>query len=98
MTFRRLLPILIILVVLAGVGVLVFSSSDTHEGVELARVEEESDSDVDLMGYGEYSKDIIVDEVTEVIGDLAEYVSVVPGTYKLIYESKKMVSIIDKNL
>ena len=85
MTFRRLLPIIIILAVVAGVVALIVGVSDA--GGELISGSS-SGSNVETLDYGEYSKDIIVDENTEVTGDLAEYVSVVPGTYKLNYESK----------
>ena len=85
MTFRRLFPIIIILAVVAGVVALIVGVSDA--GGELISGSS-SGSNVETLDYGEYSKDIIVDENTEVTGDLAEYVSVVPGTYKLNYESK----------
>ena len=85
MTFRRLFPIIIILAVVAGIVALIVSVSDAGE--EFIS-DSGSDSNVETLDYGEYSKDIIVDENTEVTGDLAEYVSVVPGTYKLNYESK----------
>ena len=85
MTFRRLLPIIIILAVVAGVVALIVGVSDA--GGELISGSS-SGSNAETLDYGEYSKDIIVDENTEVTGDLAEYVSVVPGTYKLNYESK----------
>ena len=74
MTFRRLLPIIIILALLGGVAALIFNIPGVSSNAE--------------YDYGEYSKDIVVDENSEVTGDLAEYVSVVPGTYKLNYESK----------
>ena len=85
MTFRRLFPIIIILAVVAGIVALIVSVSDAGEEFISGSG---SDSNVETLDYGEYSKDIIVDENTEVTGDLAEYVSVVPGTYKLNYESK----------
>ena len=85
MTFRRLFPIIIILAVVAGVVALIVGVSDA-EGELISG--SSSGSNVETLDYGEYSKDIIVDENTEVTGDLAEYVSVVPGTYKLNYESK----------
>ena len=86
MTFRRLFPIIIILAVVAGAVALIVGVSDA--GGELVSGSS-SGSNVETLDYGEYSKDIIVDENTEVTGDLAEYVSVVPGTYKLNYLSKE---------
>lgn len=85
MTFRRLFPIIIILAVVAGVVALIVGVSDAEEELVSGS---SSGSNVETLDYGEYSKDIIVDENTEVTGDLVEYVSVVPGTYKLNYESK----------
>ena len=39
-------------------------------------------------GYGEYSKDLVAEDV-EIEGELSECLSVVPGSYKLIYISKE---------
>ncbi len=41
------------------------------------------------LAYGEYTKDIVIGENTPIDGELSECVSVVPGTYKLIYVSKE---------
>ena len=83
MTFRRLLPIIIILAVLGGVAALIYGIANPSDPSD-----EYTDDDVEY-DYGEYSKEIVVDESTEVTGDLAEYVSIVPGTYELKYVSEK---------
>ena len=75
MTFRRLLPIIIILALLGGVAALIFNIPGVSSNAE--------------YDYGEYSKDIVVDENSEVTGDLADYISLVPGTYTLNYETKE---------
>ena len=41
------------------------------------------------LAYGEYTKDIVIGDNAPVDGELGECVSVVPGTYKLIYISKE---------
>ena len=79
MTFRRLLPIIIVVAIVAGIGVMFLNLSDGSE----------AESGVESVGYGEHSKEIVVDNAAEVTGDLADYVSVVPGTYKLSYVSEE---------
>lgn len=79
MTFRRLLPIIIVVAIVAGIGVIFLNLSDGSE----------AESGVESVGYGEHSKEIVVDDAAEVTGDLADYVSVVPGTYKLSYVSEE---------
>lgn len=79
MTFRRLLPIIIVVAIVAGIGVMFLNLSDGSE----------AESGVESVGYGEHSKEIVVDDAAEVTGDLADYVSVVPGTYKLSYVSEE---------
>lgn len=79
MTFRRLLPIIIVVVIVAGIGVIFLNLSDGYE----------AESGGESVGYGENSKEIVVDNAAEVTGDLADYVSVVPGTYKLSYVSEE---------
>lgn len=41
------------------------------------------------LAYGEHTKDIVIGDNAPVDGELGECVSVVPGTYKLIYISKE---------
>ncbi|MBR3831627.1 MAG: hypothetical protein IKJ52_10340 [Muribaculaceae bacterium] len=79
MTFRRLLPIIIVVAIVAGIGVIFLNLSDGSE----------AESGVESVAYGEHSKEIVVDDAAEVTGDLADYVSVVPGTYKLSYVSEE---------
>lgn len=79
MTFRRLLPIIIVVAIVAGIGVIFLNLSDGSE----------AESGGESVGYGENSKEIVVDNAAEVTGDLADYVSVVPGTYKLSYVSEE---------
>lgn len=79
MTFRRLLPIIIVVAIVAGIGAIFLNLSDGSE----------AESGVESVGYGEHSKEIVVDNAAEVTGDLADYVSVVPGTYKLSYVSEE---------
>ena len=79
MTFRRLLPIIIVVAIVAGIGVMFLYLSDGSE----------AESGGESVGYGEHSKEIVVDDAAEVTGDLADYVSVVPGTYKLSYVSEE---------
>lgn len=79
MTFRRLLPIIIVVAIVAGIGVIFLNFSGGSE----------AESGVESVGYGEHSKEIVVDNAAEVTGDLADYVSVVPGTYKLSYVSEE---------
>ena len=79
MTFRRLLQIIIVVAIVAGIGVMFLNLSDGSE----------AESGVESVGYGEHSKEIVVDNAAEVTGDLADYVSVVPGTYKLSYVSEE---------
>ena len=79
MTFRRLLPIIIVVAIVAGIGAIFLNLSDGSE----------AESGVESVGYGEHSKEIVVDDAAEVTGDLADYVSVVPGTYKLSYVSEE---------
>lgn len=79
MTFRRLLPIIIVVAIVAGIVAIFLNLSDGSE----------AESGVESVGYGENSKEIIVDDAAEVTGDLADYVSVVPGTYKLSYVSEE---------
>ena len=79
MTFRRLLPIIIVVAIVAGIGVMFLNLSDGSE----------AESGGESVGYGENSKEIVVDDAAEVTGDLADYVSVVPGTYKLSYVSEE---------
>lgn len=79
MTFRRLLPIIIVVAIVAGIGVMFLNLSDGSE----------AESGGESVGYGEHSKEIVVDDAAEVTGDLADYVSVVPGTYKLSYVSEE---------
>ena len=79
MTFRRLLPIIIVVVIVAGIVAIFLNLSDGSE----------AESGGESVGYGENSKEIVVDDAAEVTGDLADYVSVVPGTYKLSYVSEE---------
>lgn len=79
MTFRRLLPIIIVVAIVAGIGAIFLNLSDGYE----------AESGGESVGYGENSKEIVVDDAAEVTGDLADYVSVVPGTYKLSYVSEE---------
>ena len=79
MTFRRLLPIIIVVAIVAGIGAIFLNLSDGSE----------AESGGESVGYGENSKEIVVDDAAEVTGDLADYVSVVPGTYKLSYVSEE---------
>ena len=79
MTFRRLLPIIIVVVIVAGIVAIFLNLSDGSE----------AESGGESVGYGEHSKEIVVDDAAEVTGDLADYVSVVPGTYKLSYVSEE---------
>lgn len=79
MTFRRLLPIIIVVAIVAGIGAIFLNLSDGSE----------AESGGESVGYGEHSKEIVVDDAAEVTGDLADYVSVVPGTYKLSYVSEE---------
>lgn len=79
MTFRRLLPIIIVVAIVAGIVAIFLNLSDGSE----------AESGVESVGYGEHSKEIVVDDAAEVTGDLADYVSVVPGTYKLSYVSEE---------
>lgn len=79
MTFRRLLPIIIVVAIVAGIGAIFLNLSDGSE----------AESGGESVGYGENSKEIVVDNAAEVTGDLADYVSVVPGTYKLSYVSEE---------
>ena len=79
MTFRRLLPIIIVVAIVAGIGAIFLNLSDGSE----------AESGGESVGYGEHSKEIVVDNAAEVTGDLADYVSVVPGTYKLSYVSEE---------
>ena len=79
MTFRRLLPIIIVVALVAGIGVMFLNLSDGSE----------AESGVESVGFGDHSKEIVVDDAAEVTGDLADYVSVVPGTYKLSYVSEE---------
>ncbi|MBQ3604705.1 MAG: hypothetical protein II990_00425 [Muribaculaceae bacterium] len=79
MTFRRLLPIIIVVAIVAGIGVIFLNLSGGSE----------AESGVESVAYGEHSKEIVVDNAAEVTGDLADYVSVVPGTYKLSYVSEE---------
>lgn len=79
MTFRRLLPIIIVVAIVAGIGVIFLNLSGGSE----------AESGVESVAYGEHSKEIVVDNAAEVTGDLADYVSVVPGTYKLSYGSEE---------
>lgn len=79
MTFRRLLPIIIVVAIVAGIVAIFLNLSDGSE----------AESGGESVGYGEHSKEIVVDNAAEVTGDLADYVSVVPGTYKLSYVSEE---------
>ena len=79
MTFRRLLPIIIVVAIVAGIVAIFLNLSDGSE----------AESGGESVGYGENSKEIVVDDAAEVTGDLADYVSVVPGTYKLSYVSEE---------
>ena len=79
MTFRRLLPIIVVVAIVVGIGAIFLNYSEGSEA---------ESGDVS-KGYGEHSKEIVVDDAAEVTGDLADYVSVVPGTYKLSYVSEE---------